>query len=94
MVFLLVQKRKQPALIASVSFLLLHGGIAVFYGYAMIGDKHLHDWLVAHKMKNDIICFFCHYSYGLGYYVLLIRPWIMSLQLPYILGRGIQSKIK
>lgn len=96
MVFLILQKRRQPALIAAVSFLLVHGGLSVFYAYALTGDRHVQTWLrkPENKLTNDIICVFCHLGYGYGYYVLLVRPWMMSMQLPYVLGRGIQKKLK
>lgn len=78
---MLLQKHRQPALIIAVSCLLVHGGLSVFYAYALTGDQHVHKWLrlPENKFKNDVICTICHLGYGIGYYILLVRPWMMSI---------------
>jgi hypothetical protein len=79
MVYLVVSKHRQPALIIATSCLMVHGGLTVMYGYALKSDPDLQNWFRDHKMFNDIVCMICHLGYGIGYYILLIRPWMMSI---------------
>lgn len=69
-------------MLVAVSFLMLHGGLSVFYADALYEkDRHLHKWLrkAENKFKNDVICWFCHMGYGLGYYIIIVRQWMLSV---------------
>lgn len=75
---------------------MLHGGLAVMYGYALYDanldrQENLQKWfrLPEHEALNNFLCWTCHMGYGLGYFVLVFRQWIMSVHLDNIMGPGI-----
>jgi hypothetical protein len=75
MTYLLVVKRRQPALIAATGFFLFHGAFAVFYAYSNIGDAHLHKWLrqPENKAINTFLFMMCSVGYGFGMYIMVMR---------------------
>lgn len=73
---------------------MFHGGLAVFYAYSNTGDKHIHKWLREPENKgiNTFLFMMCSLGYGLAMYIMVVRQWIVSIQLPTILGTGAQVK--
>jgi hypothetical protein len=91
--FVLHIRRKSTALIASISSLVVFSGFGIFYAYADTGDKHLHKWLRSHIVVNNFLFTLCNYSFGLGYYILIVQQWMTSFYLTVILAPGSQSKL-
>lgn len=76
--FLVICKKRSPALITSMCFFILNGSLAVFYAYSDLGDKTLHKWLRDHKPINTFLFMFCNIGYGIGMYILIFKQWVTA----------------
>jgi len=92
----LIAKRKQIALIIATSLLLLGNSIGVCYAYSLLDAQKdtWHAWLKAHMKWNNAFCAIACLCYNYAMYILIIKQWIASYQICFILGPGVQKKLK